>query len=247
MSNLNAQVLVHDFHKAFGHPTFEGNVIAVGIKGQRCLFALQPNVENISIKEVAAHRCRLLAEEIKEGVDASGDFVPTGLASFRSFAEVVDAVGDILYIALGTGCVYGLALDTPSFDYAEEVYQVKGENHRGLVDIYKVFSEIEKVLVELETDLHFACQAPSKALLFASPISKKLQKIVDLCYANAEVYSYDLNAVFVEIHNSNMSKLGADGKPIYREDGKILKGENYFKPDIEKVLNDTAKPAPKSA
>lgn len=247
MSNLNAQVLVHDFHKAFGHPTFDDAVIKEGVKGQRCIFALQPNVENIADPNIALLRGRLLHEEIAEGVHASGDFVPTGLADFSPFVEVVDAVGDILYIALGTGCVYGLALDTPSFDYAEEVYQIKGENHRGLVDIYKGFSEIEKVLVELETDLHFACQAPSKALLFASPISKKLQKIVDLCYANAEVYNYDLNAVFVEIHNSNMSKLGADGKPIYREDGKILKGENYFKPNIEKVLNDTAKVAPKSA
>lgn len=42
--------------------------------------------------------------------------------------------------------------------------------------------------------------------------------------------------VFHEIQRSNMSKLGADGKPIYREDGKVLKGENYFKPDIKKVL-----------
>lgn len=244
---LNAQVLVHDFHKAFGHPTFDEAVIKEGVKGQRCIFALQPNVENLTNKQLAELRFRLLNEEIKEGIDASADFVPTGVAEFSSFVEVVDAIGDILYIALGTGCVYGLALDTPSFDYAEEVYQIQGENHRGLVDVYKGFSEIEKVLVELERDVHFACQAPSKALLFASPISKKLQKIVDLCYAHAEVYNYDLNAVFVEIHNSNMSKLGADGKPIYREDGKILKGENYFKPDIEKVLNDTAKPTPKSA
>jgi predicted HAD superfamily Cof-like phosphohydrolase len=44
--------------------------------------------------------------------------------------------------------------------------------------------------------------------------------------------------VFTEIQRSNMSKLGADGKPIYREDGKVLKGENYFKPDIQSVLND---------
>ena len=42
--------------------------------------------------------------------------------------------------------------------------------------------------------------------------------------------------VFDEIHASNMSKLGVDGKPIYREDGKVLKGENYFKPDIKKHL-----------
>jgi predicted HAD superfamily Cof-like phosphohydrolase len=44
--------------------------------------------------------------------------------------------------------------------------------------------------------------------------------------------------VFNEIHRSNMSKLGADGKPIYREDGKVLKGNNYFPPDIVKILKD---------
>ena len=43
--------------------------------------------------------------------------------------------------------------------------------------------------------------------------------------------------VFNEIQRSNMSKLGIDGKPIYREDGKILKGPNYFKPDIKKNLD----------
>ena len=43
--------------------------------------------------------------------------------------------------------------------------------------------------------------------------------------------------VFQEIQRSNMSKLGADGKPIYREDGKVLKGENYFRPNIQHILN----------
>lgn len=42
--------------------------------------------------------------------------------------------------------------------------------------------------------------------------------------------------VFEEIQRSNMSKLGADGKPIYREDGKVLKGENYFRPNIRAIL-----------
>lgn len=42
--------------------------------------------------------------------------------------------------------------------------------------------------------------------------------------------------VFEEIQRSNMSKLGADGKPIYREDGKVLKGENYFRPNIRKII-----------
>ncbi len=47
---------------------------------------------------------------------------------------------------------------------------------------------------------------------------------------------YKIEEVFTEIQRSNMSKLGADGKPIYREDGKVLKGPNYFKPDIFGVL-----------
>jgi len=42
--------------------------------------------------------------------------------------------------------------------------------------------------------------------------------------------------VFNEIHKSNMSKLGKDGQPVYREDGKVLKGPNYFKPNIKNIL-----------
>jgi predicted HAD superfamily Cof-like phosphohydrolase len=47
---------------------------------------------------------------------------------------------------------------------------------------------------------------------------------------------HKIEEVFNEIQRSNMSKLGADGKPIYREDGKVLKGPNYFKPNIAKIL-----------
>ncbi|SNR17302.1 pyrophosphohydrolase domain-containing protein [Tenacibaculum jejuense] len=47
---------------------------------------------------------------------------------------------------------------------------------------------------------------------------------------------YKIEEVFNEIQRSNMSKLGEDGKPIYREDGKVLKGPNYFKPDIKAIL-----------
>ena len=46
-----------------------------------------------------------------------------------------------------------------------------------------------------------------------------------------------IEEVFNEIQRSNMSKLGANGKPIYREDGKVLKGPNYFKPNIKSILD----------
>lgn len=48
---------------------------------------------------------------------------------------------------------------------------------------------------------------------------------------------YKIEEVFEEIQRSNMSKLGADGKPIYREDGKVLKGPDYFAPDIKTILD----------
>lgn len=47
---------------------------------------------------------------------------------------------------------------------------------------------------------------------------------------------YKIEEVFDEIQRSNMSKLGEDGKPIYREDGKVMKGPNYFKPNFEEIL-----------
>ena len=47
---------------------------------------------------------------------------------------------------------------------------------------------------------------------------------------------YKIDEVFNEIQRSNMSKLGNDGNPIYRNDGKVMKGPNYFKPDIYKIL-----------
>jgi len=48
---------------------------------------------------------------------------------------------------------------------------------------------------------------------------------------------HKIEEVFDEIQRSNMSKLGADGKPIYREDGKVLKGPSYFKPNIREILD----------
>lgn len=49
---------------------------------------------------------------------------------------------------------------------------------------------------------------------------------------------HKIEEVFQEIQRSNMSKLGNDGQPIYREDGKVLKGPNYFKPNIKSILDE---------
>lgn len=65
---------------------------------------------------------------------------------------------------------------------------------------------------------------------------KELADLIYVVEGTAVEMGGDLDAVFNEVHESNMSKLGADGKPVYREDGKVLKGPDYFEPDIATVL-----------
>lgn len=52
-----------------------------------------------------------------------------------------------------------------------------------------------------------------------------------------------MDAGIREVHRSNMSKLGSDGKPIYREDGKVLKGENFTEPKLKEILDNQVKEA----
>jgi predicted HAD superfamily Cof-like phosphohydrolase len=67
-------------------------------------------------------------------------------------------------------------------------------------------------------------------------VADALADIVYVVYGTALTYGIDLDAVLHEVHRSNMSKLGSDGKPLIREDGKVLKSERYFPPGIESVL-----------
>jgi predicted HAD superfamily Cof-like phosphohydrolase len=60
---------------------------------------------------------------------------------------------------------------------------------------------------------------------------------LDGAYLSLGFHRYK-DAATAEVHRSNMSKAGADGKPIYREDGKILKGPNYSKPDLASILTN---------
>ena len=54
-----------------------------------------------------------------------------------------------------------------------------------------------------------------------------------MTYGAGHAFGIDLDKCFVEVQDSNMSKLGKDGKPIFNEKGKVMKGPNYFKPDLK--------------
>ena len=72
---------------------------------------------------------------------------------------------------------------------------------------------------------------PENAVLREALI-KELSDLVFVCYQFASTYSIDLDEAMFRVFESNMSKLDDDGKPIYREDGKVLKGPNYAAPDL---------------
>ena len=67
-------------------------------------------------------------------------------------------------------------------------------------------------------------------------VADALTDILYVTYGAGHAFGIDLDKCFDEVQRSNMSKLGVDGKPIYNEKGKVLKGPNYFKPDLNKFV-----------
>ena len=84
--------------------------------------------------------------------------------------------------------------------------------------------ELEELKVAME----------SKDLL---EVADALTDILYVTYGAGHAFGIDLDKCFEEVQNSNMSKLGEDGKPIYNESGKVMKGPKYFKPDLTKFVN----------
>ena len=67
-------------------------------------------------------------------------------------------------------------------------------------------------------------------------VADALTDILYVTYGAGHAFGIDLDKCFEEVQNSNMSKLDKDGKPIYSESGKVMKGPNYFKPNLNKLL-----------
>tara|TARA_B100000953_G_scaffold273150_1_gene245041 strand:+ start:160 stop:531 length:372 start_codon:yes stop_codon:yes gene_type:complete len=67
-------------------------------------------------------------------------------------------------------------------------------------------------------------------------VADALTDILYVTYGAGHAFGIDLDNCFDEVQKSNMSKLGADGKPIYNQSGKVMKGPKYFKPDLKQFL-----------
>tara|TARA_R100000353_G_scaffold23922_1_gene20690 strand:- start:8555 stop:8935 length:381 start_codon:yes stop_codon:yes gene_type:complete len=92
-----------------------------------------------------------------------------------------------------------------------------------IVEEFKEFLEAEALLFRHNNSLH------AEAL-------KELADLVYVCYQYAENMGWLLDEALDRVHQSNLSKLGPDGKPLYREDGKVLKGPSYQPPDLSDII-----------
>lgn len=99
--------------------------------------------------------------------------------------------------------------------------------------------DISKSAIDLQV-LRFALLSEEyKEVLGATDYENLLKELADLLYVTygfAATFGWDIDTAFNRVHQSNMSKLGDDGKPIYREDGKVLKGPNYQLADLSDLV-----------
>ena len=96
--------------------------------------------------------------------------------------------------------------------------------------------KINKLRIDLiKEELEELTEAMQKKDLLE--VADALTDILYVTYGAGHAFGINLDACFNEVQNSNMSKLGKDGKPIYNESGKVMKGPSYFKPDLSKFVS----------
>jgi len=109
-----------------------------------------------------------------------------------------------------------------------------GVKNKPIADLGKSKNQLRFNLMKEENEEYFEAAQNNDVVEVADALGDMLYILCGTIIEHG--MQHKIEEVFDEIQRSNMSKLGLDGKPIYREDGKVLKGPNYFKPDIEKIL-----------
>ena len=121
-------------------------------------------------------------------------------------------------------------------------------NFRKVGNFMKTFGQEVKTTPSLSTDkinkLRIDLIKEELAELTQAMYNKDLLEVADaltdilyVTYGAGHAFGIDLDKCFDEVQNSNMSKLDKNGKPIYNDSGKVMKGPNYFKPDLSKFVN----------
>lgn len=182
-------------------------------------FGLPMKDASLDDKELLNLRVELIEEEYKELSNALWDIWDTPYEGCEE--AFLKELVDLLYVSYGMAVCYdwempiqkGIDICIPSFPFDQDTMNVF---FRGVLESVAYFSITEE---SNRIDLKFA-----------------LERIITTTHILGSALWLDVDGAFREVHESNMSKLGDDGKPIYRDDGKVLKGPNYKKPDLSPFL-----------
>lgn len=155
-------------------------------------------------------RVDLIDEELTEFDDAY---------NASDLVEMADALGDIVYVCYGAALCFGIDLDAPSYPVDKDFM---GQAHSTFNLLLSDFGS------SLSMELRKAVEADD---LYNTEVV--LGTILSSAVGAADVLGIPLDSIVAAIHRSNLTKLGEDGKPIYREDGKVIKGPNYTTPTAE--------------
>lgn len=109
-----------------------------------------------------------------------------------------------------------------------------GVNQTPTADLGKAKNELRFNLMKEENEEYLEAVQNNDLIEVADALGDMLYILCGTILEHG--LQHKIEEVFDEIQKSNMSKLGEDGKPIYREDGKVMKGPNYFKPDFSKII-----------
>jgi len=95
---------------------------------------------------------------------------------------------------------------------------------------------IEEEALEIDAELPGFFTSPTREAIDKAAFTKELADLLYVTYGMAVTFGLPIDEVFERVHRSNMSKLDDDGKPLYRKDGKVLKGPNYEKPNLDDLF-----------
>lgn len=174
---------------------------------------------NVRVPE-ARLRFRLIKEEFGELLDAIEDC---------DIIELADALGDIEYVTVGAALVFGIAREVEAMSW--DIFREINDDPSGL--------EINPLTVATGQELILRDLRDQILTNNVGEVIETLASILALVRFTSEFYGIAIGDVIHAIHESNMTKLGEDGKPIFREgDRKVMKGPNYKTPtdDINRIV-----------
>lgn len=211
--------------------------------------------DNVPINlDLLYHRRNLITEEWGELSDELNKIIDQllkhkGPIERRTAEQVIKESCDLIYVIAGTAATFGLRY-RPENAFAWYVGDDHALSTRKTVEhvstIRKFFDDVEIryiefvmwidsiIKVQLTDD---ECNEGLSRTEYEG-ITRCLEDITKLVIDFADYFGFPLLDAFNAVHASNMSKLGDDGKPIYREDGKVMKGPNYHKPDMSVFVEE---------